>query len=291
MSGNRHVLILYNEPRPGTFHDSDKGVLDEVRAVCDALDALALDHRSASVRRLEDVIAILSGADEQIVFNLVEGLWSSPEDYNYVPSIVTAFGKACTGNQTPGMLLAHDKWWSKGILRTCGLSCPKAVKLEPGEPTPSCLFDGPYIVKPVRSDASEGLDSQNVVASPADLPKILEMVWTTTGQAALVEQFIEGREINVSILWDKDKARVLPIAEIVFQGYGPDIPKIVGYRAKWVPGSFEYENTIPVIPAKLDQETATEIAHASLEACRQLACYDYCRVDIRLDKEFPLSWR
>jgi len=282
-SGRPSVLIVYGESRPSRFQASDAGVLDEVRAVSTALDGSGLAHRSVSVRTLQDLTAVLSGADETVVFNLVEVLWADPQDYNYVPALVEAFDKACTGNNTTGMLLAHDKWWSKALLTSAGIPCPPAILLEPGQPISDINFKGPYIVKPTRCDASEGLDNENVVESASGLTKVVEMVWASTGQAAMVEQFIDGREINVSILWEQDRPQVLPLAEIEFRGFGPDRPKIVGYRAKWIQGSFEYENTVRVIPAELDGRTAGLIRQISLAACRTLECLDYCRVDLRLD--------
>lgn len=277
------VLILYCEPRPSAFTESDAGVLDEVKAVEAALSCMGYRYRTASVRTLEDVAIALSGSDEQILFNLVEVLWTRPEDYNYVPLLARSFGKAFTGNDAIGMLLAHDKWWAKAILRANGLPCPNGVILQPGQRIEMIPFDGPWIVKPSRSDASEGIDSQNVAWHPQALANAIELVHTSTNQPAIVEQYIDGREINVSILWYDGRPEVLPLAEIEFRDFPPQIPRIVGYRAKWIPDSLEYRNTVRVIPADLPSDLAWQIRQLVVQACRALGCTDYCRVDIRID--------
>jgi D-alanine-D-alanine ligase len=281
------VLILYNEPRRGAdFQESDAGVLSEVAAVEAALRRLKIACRSVGVRELTDVPLVLGGADESIVFNLVEGLQGHPEDFNDVPAVVRSFGKGCTGNDTPGMVLSLDKWRTKALLQAAGLPCPKAVLVEPGcQPRAVGLFAGPYIVKPVSADASEGIDNASLIAKGgARLKEAVARIHRQLGQPAIIEQFIDGRELNISVLWRKGKPEVLPLAEIEFRDYGKDRPRIVGYEAKWLQDSFEYSHTVRAIPAPLPARTAREVRRLAVAACRTLDCTDYCRVDFRLDR-------
>jgi D-alanine-D-alanine ligase len=281
------VLILYNEPRKqgAGFAESDAGVLAEVGAVGAALKRLKLPYRSIGVRDLTSIPMVLGGADEPVVFNLVEGFQHHPEDLNYVPALVRSFGKACTGNDTPGMVLSLDKWQTKALLTAAGMPCPKAVLIEPGKGVPGAsLFPGPYIVKPVSADASEGIDNASLVGtSRRRLQEAVHRVHQQLGQPAIIEQFIEGRELNISVIWPRGKPRVLPLAEIEFRDFGEDRPRIVGYEAKWLQGSFEYSHTVRVIPARLPAKVAGQVRRLAVSACRILGCTDYCRVDFRLD--------
>jgi D-alanine-D-alanine ligase len=283
------VLILYTLPRTssqGGFVESEAGVLAEVDAVSTALKRHRIPFRSVGVKELMDVPIVLGGADESVVFNLVEGFQQRPEDFNHVPALVRSFGKVCTGNDTPGMVLSLDKWHSKALLQAAGLPCPKAVRIEPGQRLQwTEFFTGPYIVKPTCSDASEGIDNASLVSTGGKkLLSAIQRIHTALKQPAIVEQYIEGRELNISVLWRKNDPLVLPLAEIEFQGYDKDRPRIVGYEAKWLQDSFEYTHTVRVIPAPLPKRVADTIRQMAIAACQTLGCLDYCRVDIRLDK-------
>ncbi|MBP8303081.1 MAG: GNAT family N-acetyltransferase [Phycisphaerae bacterium] len=283
------VLILYTLPRTarqGGFAESEAGVLEEVGAVTAALQRFRIPCRSVGVKELADVPVVLSGADERVVFNLVEGFWVRPHEFNYVPAVARAMGKACTGNDTPGMILSLHKGQAKALLEAAGLPCPKGIQVDPGQRVRSAgLFAGPYIVKPCSADASEGIHSASLVPRAGRrLDAAVRRIHESLHQPALVESFVDGREINVSVLWRRGQPHVLPPAEIEFRDYGKGRPRIVGYEAKWLRDSFEYDHTVRVVPAPLAKSAAHEVRRLAVEACRVLGCLDYCRVDFRLDR-------
>lgn len=285
------LLILYNEPAlQGTtrgFHESEAGVLTEVAAVAEACRRLRRPCRKVGVKSYDQLPDVLAGADESIVFNLVEGFAKHPEQVNFVPAVCAAFGKACTGNTTTGLLLSLDKWQSKVLLEGAGLAVPKARLVPVGQRfTGSELWPGPYIVKPVGTDASEGIDSDSVVRGAGRvLKQAVARVHEQFQQGALVEQYIEGRELNISVLWRGAEPEVLPLAEIDFSAFDDDRPRIVGYEAKWLTDTFEYHHTPRIIPAPLPARVARRVRESAIAACRSLGCTDYCRVDMRLDQK------
>ena len=283
------VLILYNTPRSSTGHafvESEAGVLAEVEAVGRALDKLRIPHRVVGVREFGELPAVLSASDEPVIFNLIEGFWTNPDRQTLVPAVVRSFGKGCTGNDTPGLLLSLDKWQSKALLAAAGIPTPKGLVVPVGKLIPMRdLFPGPYIVKPIQSDASEGIDKTSIVPGPGkDLRQVVERIHSQVAQPALIEQYIEGRELNISVLHRKGEARVLPLAEIDFSDFEPGRPRIVGYEAKWLEDTFEYQHTPRVIPAPLPKRVAEHVRELAAASCRALSCFDYCRVDFRLDK-------
>jgi len=309
------VLILYNSPRLSTvgwvlnprvdpiaahgtrgvrphptdkpaFAESEAGVLAEVEAVGRALDKLRIPHRVVGVREFEELPAVLSASDEPVVFNLIEGFWTNPERAMLVPAVVRSFGKACTGNDTPGLLLSLDKWQSKTLLAAAGIPTPGGLIVPPGQPIPTRdLFEGPYIVKPIQSDASEGIDKTSIVHSRGKaLRQIVQRIHDQLAQPALIEQYIEGRELNISVIHRKGEAQVLPLAEIDFSAFEPGRPRIVGYEAKWLEDTFEYQHTPRIIPAPLPKRVAERVRELAVASCHALSCFDYCRVDFRLDK-------
>ena len=245
-----------------------------------------IPHRQAGVRNLREVAGILATAGERLVFNLVEGFAENPADAMMVPSLCRAWRRGWTGNDTAPQLLTLDKWQTKAALRQNGLPTPQALIIEQGSKIRGELFPGPYIVKPLRADASEGIDSRSVVAAKDErLYDAVQRIHEQFDDSAMIEQYIDGRELNVSVLWKDNDATVLPLAEIDFSAFDASRVKIVGYEAKWRQDSFEYQNTPRVIPAPLPEQVAQQVRELSISACRAVGCDDYCRVDFRLDDQ------
>jgi ribosomal protein S18 acetylase RimI-like enzyme len=147
------------------------------------------------------------------------------------------------------------------------------------------LFEGPYIVKPVQTDASEGIDKASIIQKRGRaLQEAVRRIHEQMAQPALIEQYIEGRELNVSVICRKGKLETLPLAEIDFSAFEEGRPRIVGYEAKWLADSFEFNHTPRVIPAPLPKRLAQQISDVAIAACRTLHGFEYCRVDFRLDK-------
>jgi D-alanine-D-alanine ligase len=283
------VLILHNSPQPSGsqgFAESEAGVLAEVQAVSAALDKLRIPHRTVGVRAFEELPAVLSASDEPVVFNLVEGFWSDTKLCNLVPTVIRSFGKACTGNDAQGLLFSLDKWQCKTLLAAAGIPTPQGLIVPPGQSIPAKdLFDGPYIVKPVQTDASEGIDKTSIVPGAGNaLRQAVQRIHDRVNQPALIEQYIEGRELNISVINRQGELEVLPLAEIDFSAFEEGRPRIVGYEAKWLEDSFEYQHTPRIIPAPVPQRLTERIRALAVASCRALWCVGYCRVDFRLDK-------
>jgi len=280
------VLILYNEPRPAGsgWHEADAGVLAEVEAVAAALTQVGIPHRRAAVRRLSDIPEQIAAGDERVVFNLVEALDGPVHDACFVPAVCRSLGREPTGNDAAALTLCLDKGQAKAALTAAGVPTPPAVVV-PLHATPAGTPDGTVVVKPVQADASEGIDEAAVVDGNvrSAVTAAVARVHREFHQPALVEAFIAGREINVSVTERDGHLEVLPLAEIDFSAFPPDKPQIVGYAAKWRPDSFEYHNTPRVIPAPLPQVVAQAVRRHAQAAWHAAGCQDYARVDLRVD--------
>lgn len=285
------ALILFNMPSTGSvggcerFPESDSGVLEEVRAVEEALERLGVPFRKVGVRRLEEVVGAISGGREWLVVNLVESLDGSAEGACEVPTVCRAFGRQFTGSDSRCLGLTLDKNLAKWTLRSQGVRTPRWIFSPVGgelESSPDLCF--PVIVKPIRADASEGIDVASVVGSPGgELISAVRRIHEDLGQGALVEEFLDGREFNISLVQHGRTLEVLPPAEIEFIDFPQGRPRIVDYAAKWLPQSFEYRNTVRKIPTSLEESAAEEIRSVALAAWKAVGCRDYARVDLRLD--------
>lgn len=284
------VLILFNVPKPASSlaesgHESEAGVLAEVAAVSQALSKLNIPCRTMGIKTLRELPEVLMKAPETLVFNLVEGFQARPDEANLVPAVCQAFAKGCTGANTPALTMALNKWQTKGILTHAGLSCPGGTVVLPGQKvTRAAVPLGRVIVKPTASDASEGIEEHCVLdgADLAHIEEAVERLHAQIGQPVLIEPFVGHRELNVSMLQRGEDIQVLPLAEIDFSAFQVEKPRIVGYRAKWVAESFEFNNTPRIIPAPLPEEQAEKVREYARRAWQALGCHDYVRVDFRL---------
>ncbi|MDE3059213.1 MAG: ATP-grasp domain-containing protein, partial [Bacteroidota bacterium] len=180
--------------------------------------------------------------------------------------------------------LCLNKARVKEILSYYGIPTPRSVlirklPLENGEHH----LDFPLIVKPSFEDASLGIDNKSVVYSWNELEQRVKFVLEEFNQPCLVEEYIEGREINVAILGNAEPA-ALPLSEIDFSSLPEGYPHIVSYNSKWIKGSIEFDCTIPVCPAPLEKITEKKVKEFALRAYKILGLRDYARVDIRLDR-------
>lgn len=206
-----------------------------------------------------------------IVFNLALGVQGKCR-YTHVPAILEVAGIPYTGSSPLGHTLALDKVVAKQILMASGLPTPNyRIFTDPDQTAPELQF--PIIVKPRGEAAGLGL---KVVTDEESLKEAVIYILEEYKQSALVEEFIEGREVNVSILGNEDP-RPFPILEVVFEA-GEDT--IYTYEHK-----FSRKRRITkVCPASLPQETAAYIQKVAVQAYGALNIYDYGRIDIRLDR-------
>ncbi len=145
----------------------------------------------------------------------------------------------------------------------------------------------PLLVKPAFEDASVGIENESIVSSAKELQTRVNYVIRYFDQPVLVEEFIEGRELNVAVLGDT-KLRVLPISEIDFSRMPDHLYNIVSYQAKWDPKHESYHKTIPKCPANLPKKIEEQAKSIALHAFRVMGCRDYARIDMRFSKDKKL---
>ena len=139
----------------------------------------------------------------------------------------------------------------------------------------------PLIVKPASEDGSVGIDAGSVVKSVRELMERLSYVQEKFDCSALIEEYIEGREIYVGVLGN-DKPAALPVVELDLSRLPEGMPKIAGQEVKWDKGSESYQVTRSAAAKDLDPETARRLQETALQVYSALGLRDYGRVDMRL---------
>ncbi|MDZ7359482.1 MAG: ATP-grasp domain-containing protein [candidate division KSB1 bacterium] len=282
------ILIAYNVPKReqrGRDIDflSEAGVMDEVNAVREALLECGYAVGIAGVQRsapmfLDRVMRFRPKA----IFNLVEG-WQGDNQYEmHFACTYELLGVPYTGAPPLALATAVNKWHTKTLLKQAKLPTPNGMICSevPGR----CSLRYPVIVKPVHEDASLGVDFDAVVSNLAELRRRVAWVVQTYHQPAIVEEYIEGRELNVAVVGDEIPL-ALPISEITFD-IPAHLPKICTYNAKWLAGSEDYQWTAGAqCPARLDEALTRQIQSLAVSAFHVMGCRDYGRVDFRLSPD------
>jgi D-alanine-D-alanine ligase len=282
------AVIVYNEPTDDRYtilgeEKAIQGVLDEVKAVDQALVRLGYTvQRIPLLPPLEKVEDTLRQIKTDIVFNLFEGFAGRPETEAVVADFLAELGFAYTGCPGNVLSIALDKSKTKEILQHGGLATPAYRVMTPE----TISVDGlnfPCIVKPVAEDASHGMSIESVVVDYTALEKQVKHISEQYDGRALVEEYIDGRELNATVLGNENPV-VLPIAEIVYT-LPEGMPRILTFEAKWEPKTLYFKSSAPLCPAVIDEEAKQRISTAALKAFILLKCRGYVRVDFRMSKD------
>jgi D-alanine-D-alanine ligase len=268
------VVHAATESRP-----DETDTVISAEAVAGALEVLGFAAEIIALNPDLSQLDALPARRPLVVFNLVDAVNGDGRLAPMVPARLDTLGLRYTGCGTSAWLDTLSKIGTKLKLAHVGL------------PTPSWSEDGSgldpqvrVIVKPVWEHGSLGLDERSVMRGADAARAIAErnMRWKTEHFA---EGYLDGREFNLSLLEGPTGPRVLPIAEIVFEGFA-EAPRIVGYDAKWVPDSQAYVGTPRRFGLEADTpELAAKLTGLALAAWQLFALSGYARVDFRLDGE------
>mgnify|MGYP001202573784 CR=1 FL=1 len=271
----------------------DLDVLAQVEAVSAALESLG--HEPLPVPcglDLSQISRTLEAMGAELVFNLVESLGGHGRLLHLVPSLLDALKIPYTGACAEALRLTSDKIAAKERMALAGLPTPRWIGPFPAQmPVLTATGFGRqneesvWIIKSVWEHASLGIDETSLIpgnaqTAAAEAAKRAPLL----GGAAFAERFIEGREFNLGLLQEGASVRVLPPAEILFDSFEKNRPRIVDYKAKWDQASFEYRHT----PRCFDFEGKDAALLAELK-CLALRCWEvfglkgYARVDFRVD--------
>ncbi len=282
------VAVLYNASDQlvkGELRDilAEQGVIACAHAVAEALRMAG--HRVALVPIHSDVELTLAPypPTDWVVFNLGEGLKGRLFEEARIAWALAAMGYRFTGSRGDAIARSTHKGQAKALLAAGGVPTPPwRVFYDPTEVEESsaAALPFPLIVKPVAEDASLGVSTEAVVHTPAALQARVAYVVERYRQGALAEQFIAGREFNIS-LWG-DPPEVLPLAEIDFSDFADPFQQIVSFAAKWEEDSFAYNHTPVVCPASVAPVLRDRIMATARRAWEAIGCQGYARVDMRV---------
>ncbi|MGR8947183.1 MAG: ATP-grasp domain-containing protein [Gammaproteobacteria bacterium] len=275
------IAIIYNRESKSVINlfglpNRERYGLKSIQRITKALknaghQVIAVEGDKDLIDKLEEFMPrVLSGERPGMAFNLSYGIQGQAR-YTHVPGMLEMVGIPYVGSGPLAHSLSLDKVVAKMIFRQNDLPTPDFAVLDgPGFDMPDLVF--PLIVKPKNEAVSFGI---RIVNSEQETREAADAIFENFSQPVLIEQYIEGREINVGLLGN-GPPDALPPAELSFG----DGPKIYTYEDKTQRSGRIVE---PVCPAKLTKKQTEHVQELAKKAFNVLGCYDCARVDLRMD--------
>jgi D-alanine-D-alanine ligase len=282
----KRVPVAVNQLADNARRD-EADVLVQMDAVRSSLEVLGYETVAVPfTENSDDLMKQLVTPDMVAVFNLVEAVRGENSLQYLAPLAFESMGIPFTGNSSEALRKTTDKALAKKIMNMAGIPTPSYITTEEkngmGKATGRARRK-PMIFKPVHEDASVGIREDLIGPYTAkEASDVLDLLKSETGMSYMAEEYIDGREFNVSLIESAGEPAILPLVEQDFTLLPPSSPRIVGYRAKWVEDSAEYTG----IPRNYAFQSSDR---PLIEEARRLAtaCWDlfglsgYARVDLR----------
>jgi D-alanine-D-alanine ligase len=287
----QRIVVLYN-----TDYDAEQtgpditSVRESARAIAGGLREAGYRVEIQGVHGIEvyETLARLHADPPDLLFNLCESMDGDPRNEPTFAGLLDLFSIRYTGADLVALASCLHKQRTKDILIAHGVPTPPYCFLRAMNELEDTMLDAlayPYFVKLAHEDASLGITEANVVRTPEQLRERTRELMAEFDEPVLAERYVEGREVNVTMLGYGDAVRVLPLHEIDFAAMPPDRPRIVSYAAKWDENHVDYAGTKPVPLRDVAPMVVAEIERVSLAAYRALDLRDYGRVDLRVDTD------
>lgn len=270
---------------PEKAAEDEQDVLEQVEGISIALKTLGFDPVPVKFDlNLEAVGITLKMLNPAFVFNLVESVNGRGSLIHLAPAFLDYLGLSYTGSKTEAMFLTSNKVVSKSFLAACGMTTPASYTLS------SLKHDipvrGRFIIKSAWEHASIGLSQDSVISveSTSELISELKKARKRMKSECFCEEYVDGREFNVGLLSGENGVEILPPAEILFVDYPAGKLKIVDYRAKWKPKSFEYLHTDRSFDfGPKDEHIINSLKNTAKKCWDLFGLKGYARIDFRVD--------
>jgi D-alanine-D-alanine ligase len=234
-----------------------------------------LDGRTQSLHALAKC-----GSD--LIFNLTESYAGDDTKEMHVAAYLDLLGLRYTGAGPHASFLAQDKSIAKKLFAFHGIKTPFFATSYRGHIDHAHDISFPLIVKPLSEDGSIGINADAVVESVKDLMERVEYIQDEFDSPALIEEYIEGREIYAGVLGSYESAQVLPLVELDLSKLPKGTPKIASRDVKFEKDTEAFKVTKSAVVEDLGEETAKRLSDTALAAYRAVKLRDYGRIDMRL---------
>jgi D-alanine-D-alanine ligase len=224
----------------------------------------------------------LAHCKADLIFNLTESYAGDDTKEMNIAAYLDLLELPYTGAGPHAHFLAQDKAVAKKMFAFHGIKTPYFATSYRGRIEHSHDISFPLIVKPIWEDGSIGIDSDAVVGSIKELMHRVEYIQDEFDSPALIEEYIEGREIYCAILGSYERAEALPLVELDLSRLPKGTPKIASYDVKFEKHTEAHKLTKSALAEDLDEQLASRLTETALAAYQAVKLRDYGRIDMRL---------
>lgn len=273
--------------------DSREGVPEKVadtwKTEFDVVSTLRdLRHQVRPVGVYDDLMPVrdlIAEWEPDLIFNLLEEFLGSAEFDFHVVTYLEMKQVPFTGCRPRGLIIARDKALAKKILHYHRIRVPHfAVFPRRRRVVRPRELKFPLIVKSLTEEASVGIAQASVVWNDEELEERVRFIHESITGDALVEEYIDGREIYAGILGN-ERPEALPLIELDLSQLPEGTPRIAGYDVKFDRDSEAYKKTKSAPAENLEEATDERLKQTALSAYQVLGLRDYARIDMRLTSE------
>src|SRR5204863_2930780 len=215
----------------------------------------------------------LAQAEADLLFNLVDSFGGDDTQDCNIAGYLELLRRRFTGAGSHGLYLAQDKALAKKIFAFHGIHTPYFATVYRGRTEHSHDIEFPVIVKPAREDGSNGIQFGAVCGSIKELMDRIDYIHAQFDSPALIEEYIEGRELYVGVLGNGEPES-LPVVELDLSQLPEGVPRIAGSEVKWEEGTDAYEKTHPFFPTDLDEAVVAQLHDKAVQAYQALQLHD-----------------
>ena len=277
----RHFQSAQNDAIPPDFFaegDSD----ETLEAVSEALHGHG--HHVTRIEADDTATDRLLALQPDLVFNIAEGLFGDFRE-SYIPMLCERLSIPYTGSDPLTLGICLNKVRCKEVLSFNRIANAEFRVFQPDQAVVLDGFSFPAIVKPVAEGSSKGIFDDSVVEDRANAIRLIAEKMKIYHQPVLLEQFLAGDEFTVAMWGNRPHVRVLPVVAMRYDTLPAGAKPIYSYEAKWIWDTREKPLDIFQCPAKISESLRLSIEKTVLSAYHVLGIRDWCRIDVRLDKQ------
>jgi len=271
--------------RKGQKKRKKKPVKHDREEIFEALEKLGHEPSYHVLDGRPQSLIALAKCSSDLIFNLTESYAGDDTKEMHVAAFLDLLEIPYTGAGPHAVILAQDKSIDKKMFAFHGIKSPYFATSYRGTIDHAHDIAFPLIVKPTSEDGSIGIGADAVVNSVKELMERVSYIQTEFDSPALIEEYIEGREIYAAILGSYESAHALPLVELDLSKLPKGVPRIASQDVKFERETEAYKLTKSAIAEDLDEETEARLTETAIKAYRAVKLRDYGRIDMRLSSK------
>lgn len=242
-------------------------------------------HTFALFDKLDPLIEELKSVKPDIVFNLAESFANDRRHESSLVGLLELMNIPYTGNSSLVLSICTNKFYTKRLLAHKKIKMPKSVVFPMGNLKKNLKnLTFPVFVKPLGQEGSDGIAQSSFAEDVDSCITRVQFLHDSLKCDALVEEYIEGREIYSGIIGNQ-RLKVLPTREMIFANMPEDRPKFATFKAKWDKDFRKKWGIKNTFADALNEKTSKKIDRISRIVYKTLGLKGYGRLDLRLTTE------